>query len=119
MVFDHFPSTPYTFLELASGAGGQRVVTESEATGIFKYREGLMQTGTSETYGNEDKTNSPTLHMRPDEPFITAVGGHQKLVGHGIRVDGVNYRIMGAAAGRDFETGSTEFYRVVLRQVAL
>lgn len=113
-VWDLFTPTSYTFLELASGTGGNQVVAETPATGIIKYRDGMVQGANAEAYASQT-----TLHMRPDEPFISTVGGHLALVGHGIRAGGDDYRIDGVTVGHDFDDGSVAFYLCTLKKEAL
>jgi hypothetical protein len=111
---DLFTLTDYTFLTLASGAGGNKVVSETPAQGVIKFRDGMVQEG-----GREAHTSQATIHILPDEPFIAAVGGHQSLVGHGIRAEGTDYRIEGVKVGTDFEDGSIAFYLCTLKREAL
>jgi hypothetical protein len=113
-VFDLFETVPYEFLELKAGSGGQHVINTTATTGVIKYRDGMVQEGNREAH-----TSQTTLHMRPDEAFINAVGGDLKLVGHGVRAEGADYRIDGVKAGRDFEDGSTAFYLCTLKKVSL
>lgn len=112
-IFDLFETTSYTFLRLQPVAGGNKVVSEVVTTGIVKHRDGMVQEGGREAY-----TAQTTLKIRPEEPFIEAVGGHQKLVGHGIRLDGTDYRIDGETVARDYDTGSIDFYRVTLKRAS-
>lgn len=111
---DLFSTTNYTFLQLQSGAGGNKVVAETAAVGVIKYRDGMVQEGNREAH-----TSQTTLHMAPDEPFINAVGGHLELVGHGVRAEGEDYRIEGVKVGRDFENGSIAFYLCTLKKESL
>lgn len=113
-VFDLFTTSDYTFLELASGSGGNRVVTETAANGIIKHREGMVQDVNREAYASQ-----ATIHIRPNEPFIDAVGGHLKLVGHGVRAEGDDYRIEGVKVGKDYDTGSIGFYLCTLKKESL
>lgn len=113
--FTLFTTADYTFLELAQVAGGNKVVAETNTDGVIKYRDGLATAfATGETY-----QSASTLHMRPDEPFIAALGGHLKLVGHGIRAGGDDYRIEAVRVGTDFETGQTMFYHCTLKKESL
>lgn len=114
MDWNLFTTTDYTFLELSSGIGGNKVVTETTGNGILKHRTGMVQ-----EVGTETLTSESTLHIRPSEAFISTVGGHSQLVGHGIRAEGKDYRIIGVTAGTDFDSGSIEFYRATLKREAL
>lgn len=109
-----FTTTSYTFLKLESGSGGNKVVGETAATGVLKHRDGMQQGSNSEAF-----TSQSTLHIRPTEAFIAEVGGHQALVGHGIRAEGTDYRIEGVTQGKDFDTGQVEFYRATLKRESL
>lgn len=116
MVFDLFTTTNYTFLQLDSGSGGNKVVEEFEANGIVKLRDGMVQVDNMEAF---DSTS--TIHIRPDEPFITTLGGN--LVGHGVIVEKDNheavYRIEGQVEGYDFDTGQLKFYKVTLKRESI
>ncbi len=91
-LFSSFPTTEYTFLQLSSGGvRGNSIVTETAADGIFKLRRGLTSDGST-----ENVTSTATLHVKPFEGYIGTVGD---LIGHGIRKDGVDYRIVGMTAG--------------------
>lgn len=120
-VFSLFATTDYTFLRLDSKMGGNQVVVEYPANGVFKLRSGMAQVDNKEVYGNTGSAQDAvaTLHIRPDEPFVAALSA--ELVGHGVRVskDGTqptNYRILGQTEGFDFDTGRLEFYRVTLKR---
>lgn len=112
--FSLFTTTSYTFLELDQGTGGNKVVSETASTGIVKLRDGMTQDGNAESY-----TSSSTVHIRPTEPFIAEVGGHLKLVGHGMRIGADDYRIEGVTEGKDFDTGEVSFYRATLKKERL
>lgn len=114
MVFDHFTTTDYTFLQLESGSGGNRIVAETEANGIVKLRDGMVQVDNVEAF---DSTS--TIHIRPTEAFVATLGGN--LVGHGVRVakddhTTAEYRIEGQVEGYDFDSGKLEFYKVTLKR---
>ena len=109
-VFDMFPETPYTFLQLSNGGVlGNGVIAKTNATGIFKDRRGLLQTPQGET-----PESTSTLHIHPTESFITAVAG--ELEQHGILRDGLTYRIVGMTGGFNFETNVLEHYRLTLKR---
>lgn len=114
MVFDLFPTTNYTFLELESQTGGMKVLSEYEADGVVKLRDGLVQTDNMET-----RVATSTIHIRPSEAFVADLGGN--LVGHGIRLakdnhDTATYRIESQVEGYDFDKGVVEFYLVTLKR---
>lgn len=111
-MFDLFDTSDYTFLQLEGGSGGNKVVDEVEANGIVKLRDGMVQIDNMEAF---DSTSS--IHIRPDEPFISTLAGN--LVGHGIRVNGTEYRIEGQVVGKDFDTGQIEFYRVTIKRESI
>jgi len=117
MIFDLFATTDYTFLELNGGSGGNAIVNEYSANGIVKLRDGMVQVDNMESFGS-----TSTIHIRPTEPFVAAVGGN--LVGHAIRVEKDNhepavYRIENQVEGYDFDTGTLEFYAVTLKREKL
>lgn len=114
MIFSLFATTNYTFLELDSKTGGNKILNEYSANGIVKLRDGMVQVDNMEAF---DSTSS--VHIRPTEPFVASLGGN--LVGHGIRVEKDNheaavYRIEGQVEGYDFDTGTLEFYKVTLKR---
>ena len=116
-IFDLFTTTNYTFLQLSSGSGGNKVDAEYEANGIVKLRDGMTQVDNMEAF---DSTS--TIHVRPSESFLATIGGN--LVGHGVRVlkdnhDEATYRIIGQVEGYDYDLGSLEFYKVTLKREAL
>lgn len=115
--FDFFVTQDYTFLQLDSETGGNRVIQEFSANGIVKIREGMQQDVNSEAY-----TSDSTIHIRPYEPFVELLDAN--LIGHGIRVtnyagEPVDYRIIGQVDGFDYELGALDFYRVTVKKEAL
>lgn len=114
-VFDLFTTTNYTFLQLASKSGGNTIVAETEANGIVKLRDGMIQTDNM-----EQREATSTIHVRPTEPFLTTLNNN--LVGHGVQVakgdQTATYRIESQVEGFDFDTGVTEFYKVTLKREA-
>lgn len=113
-VFALFTNQPYEFLELNQGVDGNTVKKATPATGIVKLRVGISTDGYSETIGGGLVKSAPTVHIKPDEPFLAEVG--HNLEGHGIRVEGNDYRIIGATEGKDFDEGTVEFYLVTLKR---
>ena len=114
-VFDAFKSTDYTFLQLSKGGVlGDTVAVETNATGVFKERDGRNQFNQNMTTVDSDAT----LHIRPSEPFLATLD--YNLVGNGVRHQGQDYMIVGQTTGRggtDFST--IEHYRVTLRREEL
>jgi hypothetical protein len=123
MIFDLFTTNDYTFLRLDSKTGGNQIVTEYEANGIFKLRSGMVQVDNMESFGGgASQEAAATLHIRPTETFLGVVDA--ELVGHGIRVskDGTeptDYRIIGQVEGFDFDAGTLEFYKVTLKRESI
>lgn len=114
MIFDLFATSEYTFLRLDSKSGGNQIIEEFEATGIVKLRDGMVQADNVEAF---ESTSS--IHIRPTEAFVAALGGN--LVGHGVRVAKdshtvAEYRIVGQVEGYDFDSGQLEFYKVTLKR---
>ena len=110
-VFTAFVTSPYTFIKTAPANGGYESVDEYEANGVVKHRDGKVMNGRSESYDTQT-----TLHIRPSEPFIDAVGGAKELVGNFIRIDGEEYRINAVTTGTNFDTGVVEHYRATLEK---
>lgn len=111
-VFSAFINTPYTFLRISrGGVRGNEIVESYDALGVFKLREGMVSVG-----NQESRESSATLHIKPDESFLADVidDGKLELVGHGVRVNNVEYEILGSTGGNNFETNVLEHYRVTL-----
>lgn len=115
-VFTLFTTDNYTFLQLDSGSGGNKIVKETEANGVVKLRDGMVQVDNVET-----KNSDASVHVRPSDAFIAEVGGN--LVGHGMRItkNGLTdeYRIIRQVEGFDFDTDTLEFIRVDLKREKL
>lgn len=113
MIFDLFATNDYTFLQLESGSGGNKIVEEFEANGIVKLRDGMVQTDNM-----EQRQATSTVHVRPTEPFLATLGGN--MVGHGMRINKngtvAEYRIESQVEGYDYDTGQVEFYLVTLKR---
>lgn len=115
-VFTLFTTDNYTFLQLDSGSGGNKIVKETEANGVVKLRDGMVQVDNVET-----KDSDASVHIRPAESFIAEVAGN--LVGHGLRItkNGLtdDYRIIRQVEGFDFDKGVLEFIRVDLKRESI
>lgn len=108
-VFDVFKTTDYVFLQIERGTvAGDMIVAQTAANGVFKLRTGMNNDGRQET-----RESDATLHIRPSESFITANDGN--LNGHGIRVEGKDYEVLGTTGGDNFDSGVREHYRVTLK----
>lgn len=108
-VFDVFDLTDYEFLQLSRGeVYGNVIVSSTEASGVFKLRNGMVTTNNAES-----RISDATLHIRSTEPFVSTLDG--QLVGHGIRCGDQDYEIIGQTGGKNFHTGVMEHYRVTLQ----
>jgi hypothetical protein len=101
-------------MKLESKTGGNAVITQYQAEGIIKLRDGMVQTDNMET-----REATSTIHIKPTEAFVADLGAN--LVGHGIRVakgdyEVANYRIESQVEGYDFDSGTLEFYKVTLKR---
>ena len=106
-VFAHFVNQPYTFLTLSrGGVAGDGITARTEATGVFKLRNGMNVSNDQET-----KTSDATLHIKPSETFVST-----GLTGHGISFQGRSYEIVGTTEGMNLDTGEVEHYRVTLQE---
>lgn len=116
-IFDHFVSLPYTFLQLGSTVEGNAIISTTQATGIIKLRDSMIQVDNMENFDSES-----SIHIRASEPFLDTVGGN--MVGHGLRIskdnhEATEYRIISQREGYDFDSGELDFYRVVLKREAV
>lgn len=106
-VFDVFTVSPYTFLEVTrSGVFGNTIASTVDAMGVFKLRDGMVNTD-----NEESRQSDATLHVRPSESFA-----QNNMVGNGIRKDGQDYEIVGSTGGDNFDTGVREHYRLTLQR---
>lgn len=107
-VFDVFDHTPYTFLELGrGGVTGNTILSQTDADGVFKLREGRVLGDTT-----ENAEQGSTIHIHSTESFTTPLNGN--LVGHAVRVYGTDYEIIGQTGGKNFHNGVMEHYRCTL-----
>lgn len=105
-VFSLFEEIPYEFLEVSrGGVYGNRITESHNAYGVFKLRNEMVQVNNQEL-----RQSAATLHVHPDESFIT-----DNSVGQGVRVDGQDYEVIGQTGGRNFDTGVLEHYRLTLQ----
>jgi hypothetical protein len=112
-VFDVFESVPYQFLEVSrGGVYGNRITATHDAYGVYKRRNEKIQVNNQEL-----RQSAATLHIHPDEPFIAniTVDGKILFVGNGIRVDGVDYEIVGDTGGDNYDEGKREHYTLTLQ----
>lgn len=108
-VFDVFRETSYDYLEIKqSTIAGDLILSERTLQGIFKDRAGEVQNGNMESVNS-----TSTLHVHPSD-FPNA--DCSSLIGNGIRYNGVEYAIIGATAGMNYETGDLEHYRLTLQK---
>lgn len=108
-VFDNFAMQPYKFLTVERGTvRGNKIVEATLHEGVFKARSGMVQGE------REVATSDATLHVKPEdyEDFKSV----DDFLGHAILFNGVAYRIAGATAGTNFETGEMEHYRLTLEK---
>lgn len=73
-VFDVFETTPYVYLQISrGGVTGNTIVASDEAQGIFKLRTGLVRGQNS-----ENVEQGATLHIRPNESFLSGVPSNRE-----------------------------------------
>lgn len=116
-IFTLFSNTSYTFLRIESTDEGNVVVEEYPANGVFKMRDGMVQIDNLEQHGGAALSVNASIHIKSDESFLSDIDN--ELVGNGVRVDGVDYRIEAAVEGRDYDTGELEFYRASLKRESI
>lgn len=105
-VFDVFDLSDYQFLEISrGGVYGNRITATHNASGVFKLRNEMVQVNNQEL-----RQSAATLHVRPDEPFISNIA-----VGQGIRCQGQDYEIIGQTGGDNFDNGTREHYTLTLQ----
>ena len=109
-VFDLFDLTDYTFLQISRGGVlGNVIIAETSATGVFKLRSQIVR-----GENTEGKESNATLHVRPDEAFLTT--NDNNLVGHGVRINGKDYEIIGQTGGQNYHDGLLEHYTATLQE---
>lgn len=105
-VFDVFELTDYQFLEITRGGVYGNVITATHnAEGVFKLRNEMVQVNNQEV-----RQSAATLHVKPDESFISAIS-----VGQGVRAEGQDYEIIGQTGGRNYDNGELEHYTLTLQ----
>lgn len=108
-LFDLFEQIEMTYQVVQNGTVYGRVVTASKPIwGVFKQRDGEVIVRNAEV-----ATSASTAHLHPED-FEPA----ENLVGNGLQVDGVDYRITGQTIGRNFDTGEVEHITVTLERSA-
>ena len=109
-VFEAFEQIPYDFLEISSGDvyGNTILSTINGLYGVFKLRSGMTSSNNQEV-----RQSASTLHAHIEDYEDVVMGD---IVGNGVRVDGVNYRIMGVTLGTNFDTGINEHYTFTLER---
>lgn len=107
--FSAFKQSPYTFLEISRGnVYGNTIIGERNLTGIFKQRANQTDNGNIELY-----TSTATLHAHPEDFAGIAT---PDLIGQGIRADGIEYEIINATEGKNFDTGIIEHLTFTLQR---
>ena len=105
-VFDVNKQTAYKFLIISRGGVYGNVITASyDAFGVFKLRDGKTVSNNQEL-----KQSSSTLHIKPDETFISSLE-----IGQGIQIDGNDYEITGLTGGDNYHNGFREHYTATLQ----
>lgn len=105
-VFDIFDLQDYEFLTVErGGVYGNRITGTYQAQGVFKLRNEMIMVNNQEL-----RQSAATLHVRPDESFITSVA-----VGQGIRCMGQDYEIIGQTGGKNYDNGVLEHYTLSLQ----
>lgn len=107
-----FAKVPYIFLVIENSPNGNIVTDQYSSNGVFQRRDGY-----SDTDNTEVSTADANLWISPDEPFIAALS--KDLVGHAIRVDGVDYRITNMIIGVHQDTGIVDNYTLDLKKERL
>lgn len=118
-IFTLFSTREYTFVQTEPVGADFQAIDSWSATGIVKHRDGKHRDGKTNSGRSESYEVQTTLHIRPDEPFLDAIGGALELVGHAVNIDGEEYRIDGVTTGTDFDTGEVKFYRATLSKATL
>lgn len=105
-VFDVFDLTDYEFLSISEGTVTGNFITDRyPAQGVFKLRNEMIMVNNQEL-----RQSAATLHVRPDETFISNIA-----VGQGITVEGQDYRIIGQTGGKNYADGQLEHYTLSLQ----
>lgn len=107
-VFTIFKTTPYTFVKYGQGGiYGNTSLQEWNAEGVFKLRRGVSNTALG-----ENATSTATLHIKPSETFLS---GLTTIEGHGIKVNDLEYRIVGVTEGMNYSTNVLEHITLTLQ----
>lgn len=106
-LFDVFKQIEMTYQVIQEGTVYGRAVAHSKTVqGVFKQRDGEVSVRNAEV-----ATSAATAHLHPED-----FGEGEILVGNGLQVNGVDYRITGQTVGRNFETGKDEHITVTLER---
>lgn len=104
-VFDVFKEVTMTYLTVDRGSVyGNTVTEETPIKGIFKLRSGMTSNNNMEAH-----SSSATVHVHPEDFTDTS-----KIIGNGIKHDGVDYEITGLTGGRNFDDGVMEHLTLTL-----
>lgn len=110
-IFTTFRTTPYEFVVFnQTSIYGNKAATTYEAEGVFKLRRGLSSTSIG-----ENPNSTATLHIKPSEAFRS---GRKTLIGNGIKVNNLTYRIVGETEGFNFTTNELEHITLTLQAEA-
>lgn len=104
-VLNLFTETPFIFLEIKrGGVMDNQIISQRSLKGVFKLRDGMTQ-GSREVHKSD-----ATLHVHPED------FNNQHLVGHGVNINGVDYKIIGQTNGTNFHTGHIEHIKLTLER---
>ena len=111
-VFDLFQEVDYDFLEVARGGiTGNTVIKREGLRGVFKLRSGKDESPVSEM---ELRNSTATLHAHPED-----YEDIDRIIGNGVRVDGVDYEIVSMTGGMNFDNGIMEHLTFSLQRADL
>lgn len=120
-IFDYFATEEYTFLRVAPGVKGLKILEEYEADGVFKIRGG-MSSSNIETPTAHASPHSAWIAIKATESFVSDL--EAEMVGHCIRVsrtpyETLDYRIIEQAEGYDWDANELDFYKLTLKRETL
>lgn len=105
-LFDAFPQIKMEYQVVKEGIYGRAVEHSKPVLGVFKERDGQVSVGNAEV-----ATSAATAHLHPQDFEPGEI-----LTGNGLRVNGVDYRIIGQTVGRNFQTGEDEHITLTLER---